>query len=118
FAAGGQTCIAGSRLLVQRSVYDEVLGRVAERAEAIVLGDPCDAATQMGPVADGAQLDRIMRMISDARADGSRLVTGGARPDDDRLAGGLFVQPTSFADVDPASALACTDVFGPVLAII
>ncbi len=118
FAAGGQTCIAGSRLLVQRSVYDEVLGRVAERAEAIVLGDPCDAATQMGPVADGAQLDRIMRMISGARADGSRLVTGGARPDDDRLAGGLFVQPTIFADVDPASALACTEVFGPVLAII
>ena len=59
-----------------------------------------------------------MRMISGARADGSRLVTGGARPDDDRLAGGLFVQPTIFADVDPASALACTEVFGPVLAII
>ena len=117
FAAGGQTCIAGSRLLVQRSVYDEVVGRVAERAEAIVLGDPCDTATQMGPVASAAQLDRIMTMITRARADGSRLVTGGARPDDDRLAGGLFVQPTIFADVDPASALACTEVFGPVLAI-
>ena len=118
FAAGGQTCIAGSRLLVHDTVYEEVVRRVAERAQAIVLGDPTEEATQMGPVANAAQHERILRAIDEARADGSRLVVGGGPPDDERLAAGSFVEPTVFADVDPASALARNEVFGPVLAII
>jgi (Z)-2-((N-methylformamido)methylene)-5-hydroxybutyrolactone dehydrogenase len=118
FAAGGQTRIAGSRLLVQDGVYAEIVRRVAERAEAIVLGDPTDPATQMGPVANAVQLERILRIIDAASADGARLVAGGGRPPSARLAGGLFLRPTVFADVDPTSALACTEVFGPVLAII
>lgn len=117
FAAGGQTCIAGSRLLVHDAVHDEVVERVAEIARGIRLGDPTDDATQMGPAASGVQRDRILAAISRAEADGARLVTGGRAPSDAHLASGCFVEPTIFADVDPASDLAQHEVFGPVLAI-
>ncbi|MCU1526564.1 MAG: carnitine dehydratase [Frondihabitans sp.] len=117
FAAAGQTCIAGSRLLVERSVYDEVIGRLRDRAEAIVLGDPLDPATEMGPIANKPQYESIVRVMSDARASGARLVCGGGVPDS--VSGhGLFVAPTIFADVEPTSSLAQNEVFGPVLAVI
>lgn len=117
FAAGGQTCIAGSRLLVHEDIADEVVNRITEIASRIVLGDPTDPATQMGPVASTLQRDRIMSMIEDAKADGARLVVGGGIPGDAGLADGAFVQPTIFADVDPSSRLAQEEVFGPVLAV-
>ena len=117
FAAGGQTCIAGSRLLVHESIADEVVRRVAEIAQQIRLGDPTEPETQMGPVASVQQRDRILGMIDDARADGARLIIGGGTPSDTALAGGAFVEPTIFADVEPSSRLAQTEVFGPVLAV-
>lgn len=117
FAAGGQTCIAGSRLLIHSSVADEVETRLAEAARSIVLGDPAQETTQMGPVASPAQRQRILGMIDDAQADGARLIAGGSAPAEAALADGCFVQPTIFADVDPASRLAQQEVFGPVLAI-
>ncbi|HYH29994.1 MAG TPA: aldehyde dehydrogenase [Pseudonocardia sp.] len=116
FAAGGQTCIAGSRLLVHERVHDRLVERVAEAAGRIVLGDPTDDATQMGPVASQAQRRRILARIDRARTDGARLLTGGGIPDDAGLAAGSFVEPTVFAHVDPASDLAQQEVFGPVLA--
>ena len=118
FAAGGQTCIAGSRLLVQDGVYDTVLQRVAERAEAIVLGDPMLDTTQMGPVANQPQLNRILGMIEAGRDAGAQLVCGGESPADPELADGLFVRPTVFGDVDPDSRLAQEEIFGPVLSVI
>jgi acyl-CoA reductase-like NAD-dependent aldehyde dehydrogenase len=118
FAAGGQTCIAGSRLLVQDGVYDEVVRRISERSRAIVLGDPTLETTQMGPVANHPQRERILGMIDAGRSSGARLVTGGDAPSDARLANGLFINPTVFADVDPQSRLAQEEVFGPVLSII
>lgn len=117
FAAGGQTCIAGSRLLVHESVADEVLSRIAEIARKITMGDPTDPSTQMGPVASEQQRDRILSMISAAQDEGARLVTGGGSPDAESLAAGAFVEPTIFADVDPSSRLAQEEVFGPVLAV-
>ncbi|MCX6497400.1 MAG: aldehyde dehydrogenase [Arthrobacter sp.] len=117
FAAGGQTCIAGSRLLVHESIADEFTRRVSEIAQTIRLGDPADPDTQMGPVASTVQRDRILAMISDAKADGSRLITGGGTPAAPELADGAFVEPTIFVDVDPASRLAQEEVFGPVLAV-
>jgi (Z)-2-((N-methylformamido)methylene)-5-hydroxybutyrolactone dehydrogenase len=116
FAAGGQTCIAGSRLLVHERVHDRLVERVAETARRIVLGDPTDDATQMGPVASQTQRERILARIGRARTDGAQLLTGGGVPDDARLAAGTFVEPTVFAHVDPASDLAQQEVFGPVLA--
>ncbi|WP_261165516.1 aldehyde dehydrogenase [Microbacterium sp. Marseille-Q6965] len=116
FAAGGQTCIAGSRLLVHDSIHDEFVARVADVARGIVLGDPRAEATQMGPVASELQRERILARIDEALADGSRLLTGGTGAVAGAVEGGFFVQPTVFADVDPASPLAQQEVFGPVLA--
>jgi aldehyde dehydrogenase (NAD+) len=117
FAAGGQTCIAGSRLLVQRPVYDQVVAAVAERARRIRLGDPRQPATQMGPVANAPQYERIRSRIEAGVAAGARRVAGDVAVAE--LPGqGLFVPPTVFADVDNASALAREEIFGPVLSVI
>lgn len=115
FAAGGQTCIAGSRLLVHDRIYDEVVARIAERADAIRLGDPMDPNTQMGPVAHRAQYELVQGHIIQAAADGARQVAGG--PADPDLAG-FFIRPTVFADVAGDQALAQQEVFGPVLAVL
>lgn len=116
FAAGGQTCIAGSRLLVQEGVADKVESRLAEIAKSIRLGDPFDDDTQMGPVASNAQRDKILSVVDDAKTY-ARLISGGTRPNDPQLQSGSYVSPTVFADVSPSSPLAQQEIFGPVLAI-
>ncbi len=118
FGATGQTCVAGSRLLVQRGVYEEVVLRVSDRAAKIRMGDPLDPATEMGTVANEPQFRRILDAIDSAKASGARLVTGGRRASGPRLEGGYFVEPTVFADVGNQSHLAQEEIFGPVLAAI
>src|SRR5690606_35041115 len=118
FSAGGQTCIAGSRLLVQRGVYDEVVERIADRANRIRLGDPFDPKTHIRPVANQPQFDRITSMISAGCESGARMVAGGDLPANPTLERGLFVRPTVFADVDNSSRIAREEIFGPVLSII
>lgn len=117
FAAGGQTCIAGSRLLVQEGVCDRMVETVAARAAEIRLGDPRDAATQMGPVANRPQYERIRSAVDAGLASGARRVAGD-RPSGSLPGRGLFVPPTVFADVDNRSSLAREEIFGPVLSII
>jgi acyl-CoA reductase-like NAD-dependent aldehyde dehydrogenase len=116
FAASGQTCIAGSRLLVQQSIYQEGLERLVSRTKTIRLGDPLDDETDMGPVATVAQYEGVCAHIQRAELEGLRLVAGGSAASS-RL-GGLLVAPTIFADVPPLCALAQEEVFGPVLAVI
>jgi len=118
FAATGQTCIAGSRLLVQKPIYAQVLDRLVSRAQRIVLGNPLDPATEMGTVANQPQFERILAMIASATSEGARLVTGGRPATGERLGNGLFVEPTIFADVDNAMHIAQEEVFGPVLSVI
>jgi aldehyde dehydrogenase (NAD+) len=118
FAATGQTCIAGSRLLVQRPVYDEVVNGLAGRAGRIRLGNPLDPATEMGTAANEPQFNRIMSFIDSARSEGARLVTGGEAARYGDLAKGLFVKPTIFADVTNEMRVAREEIFGPVLSII
>lgn len=118
FAATGQTCIAGSRLLVQRSVYAGVVEELARRAERIRLGDPLDFATEMGTAANQPQFERILSFIESAKGDGARLVTGGEAARGGVLKDGLFVKPTIFADVDNRMRVAREEIFGPVLSII
>jgi acyl-CoA reductase-like NAD-dependent aldehyde dehydrogenase len=118
FSAGGQTCIAGSRLLVQRSVYDNVVEQLAARASRIRLGDPAKPTTHMGPVANKPQFDRITSIIEQGKLAGARLVAGEGGVNDPELASGLFIRPTIFADVDNESQLAQEEIFGPVLAVI
>jgi (Z)-2-((N-methylformamido)methylene)-5-hydroxybutyrolactone dehydrogenase len=118
FAATGQTCMAGSRLIVEASVHDELLDRLAARAEAIRLGDPLDPETEMGPVAFHAHLEHVQAAIAAGRAEGAELVTGGGRPGAPALANGFFVEPTIFGGVDNAMRIAREEVFGPVLAVL
>ncbi|WP_063041563.1 aldehyde dehydrogenase family protein [Nocardia pseudovaccinii] len=112
----GQGCALPTRMLVQDSIYEEVVGRVKAITGLIAVGDPLDAGTVSGPVVNEVALHRILGMIERAQSDGARLVTGGHRIEG-ALADGFFIEPTVFADVDPQSELAQKEVFGPVLAI-
>jgi acyl-CoA reductase-like NAD-dependent aldehyde dehydrogenase len=118
FAATGQTCIAGSRLLVHRSIHDELVERVAARAKTIVLGDPLEVATEMGPVAFRDQFDKILEYIEIGKAEGAQLVVGGQAATDEALAGGYFIQPTIFTGVRNDMRIASEEIFGPVLSVI
>ncbi|MCJ0949896.1 aldehyde dehydrogenase [Rhodococcus sp. ARC_M8] len=116
FIHAGQICYMNSRILVPRSRYSDVLDTIVGFAESVVVGDPLDPMTQMGPLVSQAQRDRVEGYITKGVSDGARLVTGGGRPKG--LDSGLFVQPTVFADVDNGSTIAQEEIFGPVLAVI
>lgn len=118
FGASGQTCIAGSRLLVQRKVHDQVVEKVAERARAIKVGDPLEAGTEMGPVANKAQFDRISGMINQGKADGAKPLAGGGAATGPGLERGLFIAPTVLVNVNNTMTIAREEVFGPVLSVI
>lgn len=112
FAAGGQTCIAGSRALIHESVYEEVLDRVVSRAADIRLGDPADPATDMGPMASQAQFDKVASFSEAARNAGLKVRAGGVPS----ALGGWFFEPTIIADVPDDHPVWCQEIFGPVLA--
>ncbi|MCX7283622.1 MAG: aldehyde dehydrogenase family protein, partial [Novosphingobium sp.] len=118
FGATGQTCIAGSRLLVQRGIYDRMVEGLAARAAQIRLGDPRLMTTEMGTAANEPQFNKILSFIESARGDGARLVAGGGRADGPGLEKGFFIQPTIFADVRNNMKVAAEEIFGPVLSII
>ena len=116
FAATGQTCQAGSRLLVQDSIHDEVLRRLIDFIKDAKIGDPADLTTQIGPVATKPQFEKILHYIEVAKEEGATLVYGGkARPD---IGSGQFIEPTIFTDVDNKMRVAQEEIFGPVLSII
>jgi (Z)-2-((N-methylformamido)methylene)-5-hydroxybutyrolactone dehydrogenase len=114
FAASGQTCVAGSRAYLHVDIADEVIARIAARAEGLVLGDPADLATEMGPAASDAQRDRILSMIAAARREGAVVAAGGIV---DPVLGGRFVRPTVLTGVSNQSTIVRDEVFGPVLAV-
>ncbi len=117
FAAAGQTCVAGSRAYFQRGIYDRLVARLVERANAIRLGNPLDAATQMGPVATRAQLDKDERMVEQAVAEGARVLAGGERRRVTGLEQGFFYAPTILEGAAPGSTIMQNEVFGPVLCV-
>ena len=117
FQAAGQTCVAGSRLIVEEPVYDQVVKGVIEGARKFKLGDPFDKETGMGPVANQSQFDHILGLIKDAVAEGAKVLNGGKRPDDPALAKGYFIEPT-ILEVTNDMKIAQTEVFGPVLCVI
>lgn len=118
FGASGQSCMAGSRILVQAPIYDEVVERLGEKAKRIKLGDPRLAETEMGTVASPAQFEKVLRYFDIAKEDGARLVAGGQRATGPGLDQGLFVEPTVFADVTNDMRIAREEVFGPVASIL
>jgi (Z)-2-((N-methylformamido)methylene)-5-hydroxybutyrolactone dehydrogenase len=115
FAATGQTCMAGSRLIVHEAVQDALIEKVVARARTIKLGDPTQPDTEMGPVANQPQYEKVLGFLRSARDEGATFACGG-EPDPER--GGLFLQPTVVTDVTRGSAIVREEVFGPVLAAV
>lgn len=118
FAASGQTCLAGSRLLLQDSIHDEFLTRLVEFAGKARIGNPMDPDTQVGPVSTVQQYEKVLGYIDIARREGARTVLGGGKPTAPECANGWFVQPTIFTEVTNSMRIAQEEVFGPVLSVI
>jgi len=113
FSASGQSCVAGSRLLLHESIHDEVLARVAEKASKIRIGDPLDDNSQMGPLATRAQLDNIDSTVADAKANGATLIHGGQQPAG--MGDGWYYEPTVVACPDQQIGIVQRELFGPVV---
>lgn len=116
FYGKGEVCAAGSRVLVERSVYDDFVGEFAARAETMTVGDPMDGKTRLGAIVTEEQLERVLGYVEAGKAEGARLVTGGERTDVDGK--GNFVTATVFADVTPEMKIAREEIFGPVAAVL
>jgi acyl-CoA reductase-like NAD-dependent aldehyde dehydrogenase len=115
FYGKGEVCAAGSRLLVDRSIRDEFVDKLAARARRMAPGDPMDPATRFGAIASRKQLETVLGYIESGRREGATIVAGGERADIG-TGRGYFVQPTVFAGVRPEMTIAREEIFGPVLA--
>jgi betaine-aldehyde dehydrogenase len=113
----GEVCSAGSRILVERSIYRRVLDAMVEKAKTITLGNGLDRATKMGPLVSREQLERVVAYQDIGKRE-AKLALGGGRASAGRLADGLFVEPTIFYDVDNSARIAREEIFGPVAAVI
>ena len=113
FTLNGQRCTAGSRLIAEDSVYEDLVQAVAARARSIRVGDPFDEATELGPLIRPEHHARVLEYLDSAVADGARLLAGGKRPDS--LPEGNFLEATVFADVTPEMRVFREEIFGPVL---
>jgi aldehyde dehydrogenase (NAD+) len=118
FAQAGQRCTATSRVIAERSIVDALIGKLVERAEALVVGPGDSAETNVCPLVSGSQRDSVAAFVERAVADGAELRTGGERPDDEARRHGYYVTPTVLGDVDPASEIWTEEVFGPVVAVV
>jgi acyl-CoA reductase-like NAD-dependent aldehyde dehydrogenase len=116
FYNGGQTCNAGSRLVVHRSVREELVDRVADLGRSLAPGEPLDPATRLGAIVDATQLEKVLGYVDLGRDEGARLVAGGERTREDT--GGYYVPPTILDGVDNGMRVAREEIFGPVLTVI
>ncbi|SED48225.1 aldehyde dehydrogenase [Streptomyces sp. TLI_105] len=112
----GQACVAQTRILAPRSRYEEIAEAFAAAAGALVVGDPLDPATQVGPLVARRQQQRSLDYIGIGQAEGAKLLTGGGRPDG--LGRGWYVEPTLFGDVDNSMRIAREEIFGPVVCLL
>jgi acyl-CoA reductase-like NAD-dependent aldehyde dehydrogenase len=117
FYGKGEVCAAGSRLLVDRSIKDEFIDKLAARAKKMTAGDPLNPQTRFGALSSKKQLETVLRYIESGKSEGATLMAGGARTDIG-TGKGYFVQPTVFSDVRPEMTIAREEIFGPVLAAI
>jgi acyl-CoA reductase-like NAD-dependent aldehyde dehydrogenase len=115
FYNSGQTCNAGSRLVVHRSVREELVERIAEFGRTVVPGEPLDPETRLGSIVDARQLDKVLGYVDIGRREGARVVTGGERVREET--GGYYVGPTILDDVDNGWRVAREEIFGPVLTV-
>ena len=118
FIGAGQTCICGSRQIVQEKIYDEFVERLAAKARTIRIGNPADPSVQLGPVVSARQQQRVLHYIRiGIEEDRARLVAGGRVPPDPKLARGFYVEPTVFADVTARMRIFQEEVFGPFVSV-
>ena len=118
YLAQGEVCSAGSRVLVERSVYDDFVQRFAAKARTIRVGLPSRWETQLGALINKRQCDRVYEYVEIGKAEGATVVSGGVRPADQELAAGNFIEPTIFADVTNDMRIAQEEIFGPVVVIV
>ncbi len=114
----GQICSAGTRLLVQDTIYDRFVERFVDRSRQIKVGNPLDFATRMGPLVSEEQLRKVQRYVEIGQRSGAKLVCGGGQPADPGLANGFYHEPTVFADVTNQMQIAQEEIFGPVGSVI
>src|SRR5882757_7782883 len=117
FRNQGEVCLAGSRLFVQRPIYDEFCARYVAAAQNLVVGDPREPATQVGPLVSREHLDKVLSYIQLGEQEGAKLLTGGHRLTGGPLADGNYVAPTVFADVENSGRISQEEIFGPVQVI-
>jgi 5-carboxymethyl-2-hydroxymuconic-semialdehyde dehydrogenase len=115
FSQNGERCTAGSRVLVERPLYEEFVTRLGERAAAIRIGDPNDPATELGALVSAEHYERVLSYVEAGRREGARLVTGGDRPA--HLPVGNYLEATVFADVEPSMRIFREEIFGPVVCV-
>jgi acyl-CoA reductase-like NAD-dependent aldehyde dehydrogenase len=118
FGGKGEVCSAGSRLLVHQDAHDRFLEDLAARARKLRVGNPLDAATQMGSQISARQMDKILDYIESGKQEGAHLLTGGERDTQGDKAKGFFVKPTVFSEVKPEMKIAREEIFGPVVSAI
>jgi betaine-aldehyde dehydrogenase len=118
FDNAGQNCTARSRILVERSVHERVVELFAEQTAQLVVGDPSDDKTQVGSLVHTRQRERVQEFVDSAQEEGARLVTGGAAPDNESLAGGAYLMPTIFDGANADMRFIREEIFGPVVGII
>jgi acyl-CoA reductase-like NAD-dependent aldehyde dehydrogenase len=114
----GQDCCARSRILVERSVHDEMVELFAAATRKVKVGDPLDEATEVGTLVSAKQRDRVRDYIEIGLGEGANIVIGGAAPDDPALAGGAYLMPTVFDGVTNEMRIAKEEIFGPVVSVI
>nr|WP_042673685.1 aldehyde dehydrogenase [Methylobacterium sp. B34] len=118
FEGSGQSCVAGSRLFVQRTALDAVLARLKDHAEALRVGVPDAAGVRMGPLASFPHREKVEAYVASAQAEGGEILVGGGRPDDTALAGGAFYRPTVITGLTNAARACREEIFGPVLCVL
>jgi aldehyde dehydrogenase (NAD+) len=118
FGTTGQRCTASSRLLVHKKVYDDFVGKLAARAKKLKVGNGLDAGVEMGPCVSEKQRENVARYVEIGKKEGAKLVTGGSKLSEGKLAKGWFFEPTIFADADARMRVACEEIFGPVTTVV
>ncbi len=118
FYTQGEICTNGTRVMVERPVYEAFLEKAKARAEAIRIGDPMDPETQMGPLIHAQHIDKVMAYVEKGLSEGARLITGGKRLTEGDLSRGNYMQPTIFADVLDEMTICREEIFGPVMSVL
>lgn len=118
FGTAGQRCTATSRLILQEGIHDELLAKLAKRAEGMKIGKPWDESTDLGPVINESSMKKILEYVEIGKKEGAKLVTGGERCTDGECKDGWFVKPTIFADVKSGMRIEQEEIFGPVLSVV